>query len=91
MKIDWSRKLTSRKFWMAVIAFVTSMVLIFGGTNEQAEKIAGVILQGATLLAYCIGEGLADGKSNLVGEGTLVEQVDDLNDDKYWDDDDEMK
>ena len=90
MKIDWSRKLTSRKFWMAAIAFITSLILIFGGSQEQANKIAGVILQGATLLAYCIGEGFADGKAAQanVMEGILSE-VEDDNEDKYWDDDEE--
>lgn len=86
MKIDWTRKLTSRKFWLAVIAFVTSLILIFGGSQEQANQIAGVILQGATILAYCIGEGLVDGKS-AVNAPIEIELPDD--DDKYWDDDDE--
>ena len=71
---------------MAVIAFVTSIILIFGGSSEQAERIAGVILQGATLLAYCIGEGFADGKGAQVNTAILEEAPDE---DKYWDDDDE--
>lgn len=86
MQIDWKRKFTSRKFWMAVIAFVTSIILIFGGSTEQADKIAGVILQGATLLAYCIGEGLVDGKAAQVNSAILEEVP---SDDKYWDDEDE--
>lgn len=90
MKINWERKFTSRKFWFAVIAFVTSLILIFGGTQEQANKIAGVILQGATLLAYCIGEGFADGKSAESGEIIIPEpKTFDPDDDKYWDDDEE--
>lgn len=92
MKIDWARKFTSRKFWMAAIAFVTSLILIFGGTQEQASRIAGVILQGATLLAYCIGEGFADGKSAESGTLTVVGTGEPFDDDdsKYWDDDDEL-
>lgn len=87
MKIDWARKLTSRKFWMAAIAFITSLILIFGGSQEQATQIAGVILQGATLLAYCIGEGFADGKG---AENTSIQILPEAaDDDKYWDDDDE--
>jgi hypothetical protein len=88
MKINWQKKLTSRKFWMAVIAFVTSLFLIFGGSAEQADKIAGVILQGATLLAYCIGEGFADGKGAESGEIVIPPAgypEPDSKDDKYWD------
>lgn len=65
MNIDWKRKLTSRKFWMAVISLVTSIVMIAGGSDQQAQQIAGVILQAATVLAYCIGEGMADSITNV--------------------------
>jgi hypothetical protein len=59
-KIDWKRKLTSRKLWVAVVGFVTPMVIAFGASAEQATQIAGIIMSGATLIAYIIGEGLAD-------------------------------
>ena len=65
MNIDWKRKLTSRKFWMAVISLVTSIVMITGGSDQQAQQIAGVILQAATVLAYCSGEGMADSITNV--------------------------
>ena len=52
MKIDWRRKLTSRKFWLAVAAFVSGLILAFGGTETQATTISGVILQGAAVLGY---------------------------------------
>lgn len=65
MNIDWKRKLISRKFWMAVISLVTSIVMIAGGSDQQAQQIAGVILQAATVLAYCIGEGMADSITNV--------------------------
>lgn len=61
MKIDWKRKLTSRKFWLAVIAFVTALIIYFTGDAEKAEKIASIIMAGATVVAYIVGEGLADG------------------------------
>lgn len=70
MNIDWKRKLCSRKLCTAVIGLVTSLVLIFGGTQEQASLISGVVLQAATVLAYCIGEGLADGSDSMIGGGT---------------------
>lgn len=85
MKIDWKRKLTSRKFWFALISFVTSMVLIFGGSQEQANQIAGVILQGATLLAYCIGEGFADSNNSEKIPDIVLPTSADPEEDKYWD------
>ena len=61
MKIDWKRKLTSRKFWVAVAGFVSGLILAFGGTENAAETVSGCILSGAAVVGYVIGEGLADG------------------------------
>lgn len=64
MKIDWVRKLTSRKLWLAVIALATNLILAFGGSAETAEKVAGIIMAGATVIAYIIAEGLVDKSYN---------------------------
>ncbi len=59
-KIDWLRKLTSRKFWVAVATMVTGYILAFGGAAETAETVTGCIMSTAAVIAYIIGEGLAD-------------------------------
>lgn len=60
-EIDWKRKLTSRKLWVSVAGFVTGLMLYLGHTEAEASQVAALILSGASVLAYCIGEGLADG------------------------------
>lgn len=60
MKIDWIRKLTSRKFWAAIASFVSMMVIALGGAESQATEITALIMAGATVIAYIIGEGLTD-------------------------------
>lgn len=62
MKIDWKRKLTSRKLWMAIAGFVAG-VITATGDKETAVVVSGLIMQGAAVVAYIIGEGLADGSS----------------------------
>ena len=52
------RKLTSRKFWLAVAAFVTELIIAFKGDAELAETLSGMIMAGATVIAYIVGEGL---------------------------------
>ena len=63
-KTDIIRKLTSRKFWMAVALFVTGLITAFGGEAETAETVAGCIMQGAAVLSYILAEGWADASSN---------------------------
>ena len=60
MKIDWKRKLTSRKFWLALAGFIAGLIVAFGGSAETAESVTGCIMSGATVVAYIIGEGLTD-------------------------------
>ena len=60
---DMIRKLTSRKFWLAVAAFVTELIIAFKGDADLAETLSGMIMAGATVIAYIIGEGLVDSES----------------------------
>lgn len=58
--IDWASKLTSRKFWLAVAGLVSGLVMAFGGTEATATQITALIMSAASVVAFCIGEGLAD-------------------------------
>ena len=62
-KIDWVRKLTSRKLWTAVGSFVSLLVVTLGYSENTAVQITGLIMAGATVVAYIIGEGLVDASS----------------------------
>ena len=64
MKIDWERKLTSRKLWVAVAGFVAGLIVAFGGDNTTADTVSGCILSGAAVVAYIIGEGLIDSENH---------------------------
>ena len=59
-KEDWVRKLTSRKFWAAICAFVTGLLIYLGRDSASAEKVAALIMSGASVIAYILGEGLID-------------------------------
>ena len=79
MKIDWTRKLTSRKFWVAVAGFISGLILAFGGSSETAETVSGVILAGASVIGYLLAEGLADAAHTMTGGGTNM----------YWEEEEE--
>ena len=65
--IDWKRKLTSRKLWAAIAALATNLIIAFGGTQETAVQVTAIIMAGASVIAYIIGEGLVDA----AGVGTV--------------------
>ena len=56
-KINWKRKLTSRKFWLAVAGFVGPLMLAFGASEAVASQVTALIMAG---VAYIIGEGMVD-------------------------------
>lgn len=61
-KTDLIRKLTSRKFWLALAGFVSMLIIYFTGNNSNAESVSALIMAGASVFGYLVGEGLADSK-----------------------------
>lgn len=57
---NWKDKLTSRKFWAAVIGVVLSVMVMFGATSDEQEKVTGLITSCGVLIAYIAGEGMVD-------------------------------
>lgn len=60
MKIDWKRKLSSRKFWAAVSGVVIALMVAFGADAGSQEKVTGVIAATGTLAIYMLAEGSTD-------------------------------
>lgn len=75
--INWARKLTSRKFWAAVVGFVTPMMVAAGATDGTITQVTAIIMGGATLIAYIIGEGMADSANAGVDVAVGIEVVED--------------
>ena len=65
--IDWKQKLSSRKFWVAVVGFVTSLAAAFGIGEATVGQITAIIMAGATLIAYILGESWVDSKGAELG------------------------
>ncbi len=74
MKIDWKRKLSSRKLWLAVAGFVSGLILAFGGAESTAATVSGCILQGASVIGYLLAEGLTDAESVKSGSTVTMDQ-----------------
>lgn len=64
MNINWKQKLTSRKFWMALIGFITALLVAFKVDSLTTEQVVAVVTAVSSLIAYTIGEGLVDASRN---------------------------
>ena len=52
---------------MAIAGFITGIIIAFGGSENTANTVSGCIMSGAAVIAYIVGEGLADGGNNTTG------------------------
>lgn len=59
-KQDVIRKLTSRKLWVAVAAFISGLIIAFDGESGTAETVSALILQAGAVISYILAEGWAD-------------------------------
>lgn len=62
---DWKKKLSSRKFWSAVIGVVLSIMVIYGSSDEEKTKITGLITACSTLIIYILAESNVDAKHTI--------------------------
>lgn len=75
--MDWKKKLTSRKFWMAIAALVVGVLTLFKVDANTTTQISGVVLSLGAVIAYIVGEGLVDAASagatvNITGNPTIT-------------------
>lgn len=62
------KKLCSRKLWISLANFVSMLVVYIGVAESEAQQISALIMAGASLIGYVIGEGLADSSDTMGGE-----------------------
>lgn len=69
-KIDWKRKLSSRKLWAAVAGVVAGLAIVFGLDGDTISNVAGAVVSVVSLMTYIITEGRVDAAHK--GEGESV-------------------
>ncbi len=77
--IDWKSKLTSRKFWAAIANFVGMLLAAFKVADTTATQVTALIMAGAGVVAYILGEGLIDAAREKAD--IILEETDDATDD----------
>lgn len=74
--MDLKRKLTSRKFWLALVGFVTPILVMYKVPQETITQVTSIIMAGATLIAYILAEGFTDAVSDTPVEYIEIEDDD---------------
>ncbi len=62
-------KLTSRKLWMSLTSFISMLMIALGSSESKAAQVSAIIMAGASVIGYVIGEGLADSKPETIEKG----------------------
>lgn len=85
--IDWKRKLTSRKFWLAVAGLISGIVIACKGSAETAETISGIIMAAASVVGYLFAEGLTDAQGYQTSAQPDDQEIDDPEEEFHFDND----
>ena len=75
---DIIRKLTSRKLWVSIASFVSMLLVALGHTESEAAQVTALIIAGATVLGYVIGEGLVDAAHVTPSQDDTITKAPDL-------------
>ena len=62
-KIDWKRKLSSRKLWAALAGIVTGLAMVFGLDEGTISSVAGAVVSVSSVVVYIITEGKVDAQA----------------------------
>ncbi len=67
-KEDFIRKITSRKFWVALVAFISALLIAFKVPEASISQVAAIIMAFGSLLAYIFAEGWVDSNREKGGD-----------------------
>lgn len=76
-KDDIIRKLVSRKFWLSIASFVSMLLVALNYNENQAAQVAALIMAGASIVGYVLGEGLADSGDHQTTEFYITDEEED--------------
>lgn len=75
-KIDWKRKLSSRKFWQAIAGAIAFFLGIFGVSDNIVAQISEIIIGAGLMFTYIVTEGMADIESIRANHTITIESAD---------------
>jgi hypothetical protein len=76
--MNWTQKLTSRKFWAGLAGFITPLLVMFSVDESTITTVTAIITSCGTLIAYIFSEGAVD-KAREENTYTISEENEDGN------------
>lgn len=61
--INWKQKLSSRKFWAYLAAFISSILFTFGRAETEVTQIVGIITAFGAMAVFILTEGKIDAEN----------------------------
>lgn len=65
--MNWKRKLTSRKFWSAVVAFITAVAMAYNMGENEIAQITAIISAFGVIVCYLFAESKTDSANKKEG------------------------
>ena len=72
--VDWSKKLSSRKFWGLIVALIGSVLLFLNVDKGTTEQILAIVGGFSSIIIYILAESYIDGKA-VETEIIIIEEV----------------
>lgn len=63
MKINWAKKLSSRKFWALVAGLATSFLVLANVPENTVAQVAAIIGAFGSIAVYMLSEAYIDGQA----------------------------
>ena len=76
----WKTKLSSRKFWAALISFLATLLFAIGCDDMSINQVKAVITSLAIVCVYILGEGIIDGATPSDIDELLEDYIDSIED-----------
>lgn len=74
--MNWKRKLTSRKFWSAVVAFITAVAMAYNMGENEIAQITAIISAFGVIVCYLFAESKADSANKKEGDDNSKDKDD---------------
>lgn len=74
MKIDWKRKLSSRKLWVTIIGVIVGLAATFGLEESEYGQIAGIVTSAVSVVSYVFGESRVDAANTAKSVNKVTEE-----------------